>query len=125
MDMDKGSIASVMREVQHQTDQIEASADLDSWLENEAGGKLRKREKQSADDLKSALEAEFLTPSPRFSAEWLNRLQRCVPAFPGGERSMYCLLAALYFHLLASAFGIGKSNLTLFTYPTKADGTFL
>lgn len=38
----------------------------------------RKRPRQSPDDLKSDLEHEFLTPSPRFSPEWLNRLQRFV-----------------------------------------------
>jgi len=46
--------------------------------ENEAVDSVRsrKRARQSADDLKAELENEFLTPSPRFSPEWLNRLQK-------------------------------------------------
>lgn len=43
----------------------------------------RQRSVQSATDLKAELEEEFLTPSPRFSSEWLNRLQRYVgSSFP-------------------------------------------
>ncbi|KAL4914727.1 armadillo-type protein [Aspergillus aurantiobrunneus] len=36
----------------------------------------RRRARPSATELRRELENEFLTPSPRFSAEWLNRLQR-------------------------------------------------
>lgn len=35
----------------------------------------RKRVKKSKEVLKQELEAEFLTPSPKFSTQWLNRLQ--------------------------------------------------
>jgi antiviral helicase SKI2 len=38
----------------------------------------RRRTRPSAAELKRELENEFLTPSPRFSPEWLNRLQRYV-----------------------------------------------
>jgi hypothetical protein len=117
-----GGIASVMREVQHQTERIEASEDLDSWLDNESGGKLRQREKQSAEELKRALEAEFLTPSPRFSAEWLNRLQRCV------RPTMYRPFASVLLsrsHLPARAFGIAENVPNIVHLPNKADGMFL
>lgn len=36
----------------------------------------RKKTRQSPDDIKAEVEAEFLSPSPRFGSEWLNRLQR-------------------------------------------------
>ncbi|KAL2872424.1 armadillo-type protein [Aspergillus lucknowensis] len=36
----------------------------------------RRRTRRSTAELKQELENEFLTPSPRFSPEWLNRLQR-------------------------------------------------
>ncbi|KAI5299382.1 hypothetical protein KEM55_002213, partial [Ascosphaera atra] len=36
---------------------------------------FRPRDAQSADDLKRELEEEFLTPSTKFSTEWLNSLQ--------------------------------------------------
>ncbi|KAI0162119.1 DSHCT domain-containing protein [Xylariaceae sp. FL1272] len=36
----------------------------------------RKRVKQDPADLKAALEKKYLTPSPKFSTEWLNRLQQ-------------------------------------------------
>ncbi|KAL4871949.1 hypothetical protein BDV12DRAFT_183499 [Aspergillus spectabilis] len=36
----------------------------------------RRRARPTATELKKDLEDEFLTPSPRFSPEWLNRLQR-------------------------------------------------
>ncbi|KAL2834288.1 armadillo-type protein [Aspergillus cavernicola] len=36
----------------------------------------RRRARSSATELKHELENEFLTPSPRFNSEWLNRLQR-------------------------------------------------
>ena len=38
----------------------------------------QKRNPQSTEELKTELENEFLTPSPRFSPDWLNRLQRLV-----------------------------------------------
>lgn len=36
----------------------------------------RKRSRHDKEDLKADLEREFLTPSPTFSPDWLNRLQR-------------------------------------------------
>ncbi|KKK25716.1 hypothetical protein P175DRAFT_0462955 [Aspergillus ochraceoroseus IBT 24754] len=36
----------------------------------------RRKTHQNAAELKEELESEFLTPSPRFSPEWLNRLQK-------------------------------------------------
>ncbi|KAG9242809.1 NUC185 domain-containing protein [Calycina marina] len=36
----------------------------------------RKRAKQNLDDLKKELEKKYLTPSAKFSTEWLNRLQQ-------------------------------------------------
>lgn len=36
----------------------------------------KRRARPSAAELRRDLENEFLTPSPRFSSEWLNRLQR-------------------------------------------------
>lgn len=78
------NLAAVMKQVQRKSEAIDDCAtDLDSWIGGDAAeGKPqpqpqpRKREKQSADDLKRELESEFLTPSPRFSTRWLNRLQR-------------------------------------------------
>jgi antiviral helicase SKI2 len=36
----------------------------------------KRRARPSTAELRRDLENEFLTPSPRFSSEWLNRLQR-------------------------------------------------
>lgn len=51
-------------------------------VEEESGSfenhRPRKRTRQNEDDLKAELETEFLTPSARFSPEWLNRLQKLV-----------------------------------------------
>lgn len=44
----------------------------------DANQRPRKRTRQSPEDIKSELEAEFLTPSARFGGEWLGRLQRFV-----------------------------------------------
>lgn len=59
--------------------------DIDARIEEEERGsqeepRPRKRARQDVEDLKAELERDFLTPSPRFSPEWLNRLQRLVPA---------------------------------------------
>lgn len=72
------NIASAMRQAQHNADAVDSTTDLDAWIGNEGMGKPRRREMQSADDLKKDLENEFLTPSPRFSTQWLNRLQKYV-----------------------------------------------
>lgn len=65
---------------------------FDARLADEENGtyenhRPRKRSRQSPEDLKSELEHEFLTPSPRFSPEWLNRLQRfvCLRLFVSGD----------------------------------------
>ncbi|KAL4778196.1 armadillo-type protein [Aspergillus varians] len=54
---------------------------FDARIAEEASGTCqiqapRRRARPSATELKRDLENEFLTPSPRFSSEWLNRLQR-------------------------------------------------
>jgi antiviral helicase SKI2 len=36
----------------------------------------RKRIKQDGETLKKELEQKYLTPSPKFSTEWLNKLQQ-------------------------------------------------
>lgn len=36
----------------------------------------KKIRRHNEEDLKKELEDEFLTPSPRFSPDWLNRLQK-------------------------------------------------
>lgn len=41
----------------------------------------RQRKRQTADELKDELETEFLSPSSKFSPDWLNRLQRCCLPF--------------------------------------------
>ncbi|WEW59028.1 Antiviral helicase ski2 [Emydomyces testavorans] len=71
-------LAAAIHQVQLNANSLDATADLDAWLVNggEIQGKPRKREVQSSEDLKRELEEEFLTPSPRFSTEWLNRLQQ-------------------------------------------------
>lgn len=60
------------------------ATDIDARIEEEERGtqeklRPRKRARQDVEELKAELEREFLTPSPRFSPEWLNRLQRLVP----------------------------------------------
>ena len=73
-----GDIACVMRQVRNNADTIDSTVDLDAWIGNDGTGKPRRREVQSADDLKKDLESQFLTPSPRFNTQWLNRLQKYV-----------------------------------------------
>ncbi|CRG91431.1 antiviral helicase SKI2 [Talaromyces islandicus] len=75
------SLSSSLAELQLNADQLTA-ADFDARLvdqENNATAepiRSRKRVRQSVDEIKSELENEFLTPSPIFSPDWLNRLQR-------------------------------------------------
>lgn len=52
------------------------TVNIDDFLDS---GRPRKKARQSLDDLKQQLEQEFLTPSAKFSPEWLNRLQQSVP----------------------------------------------
>lgn len=54
---------------------------FDARLADEANGKIenfqaRKQASQSAQELLTELENEFLTPSDKFSNKWLNSLQR-------------------------------------------------
>ena len=63
--------------------QIDPAA-YDARLEAEGNGtsegvRPRPKVKKNLQNLKSELEEEFLTPSSRFSSDWLNRLQRSVP----------------------------------------------
>lgn len=46
---------------------------IDSILEEQ---RPRKRVKQSEEALKKELELKYLTPSSKFSPEWLNKLQQ-------------------------------------------------
>ncbi|EFW17001.1 DEAD/DEAH box RNA helicase, partial [Coccidioides posadasii str. Silveira] len=68
-----------MQQVQINAQALDVDAELDAWIDG-AGeateGKRRKRQPQSAEELKRELEEEFLAPSPRFNTQWLNRLQK-------------------------------------------------
>jgi antiviral helicase SKI2 len=46
---------------------------IDHILEHQ---RPRKRVKQNRESLKQELEQKYLTPSPTFSTEWLNKLQQ-------------------------------------------------
>jgi antiviral helicase SKI2 len=39
----------------------------------------QKRARREPDEVKAELEAKYLSPSPTFSAAWLNRLQQYIP----------------------------------------------
>ncbi|OJJ81640.1 SKI complex RNA helicase subunit SKI2 [Aspergillus glaucus CBS 516.65] len=74
------SLASTLAKLNLNAQQSSGSV-FDARLTEEENGtyenhRPRKRTKQTAEDLKASLEAEFLTPSSRFSTEWLNHLQR-------------------------------------------------
>ncbi|KAJ9222077.1 NUC185 domain-containing protein [Paecilomyces variotii] len=77
--MTLGALTSSLERLRLQAENLDSTV-IDDLIEqeNEAvdGVRSRKRARQSADDLKAELENEFLTPSPRFSPEWLNRLQK-------------------------------------------------
>ncbi|KAL1967021.1 hypothetical protein VTN77DRAFT_3545 [Rasamsonia byssochlamydoides] len=74
------SLASSLAQLRLNADQVDATSFDARIAEEEAGTgeglRPRKRARQNVDDLKSELERDFLTPSPRFSPDWLNRLQR-------------------------------------------------
>lgn len=56
-----------------------ASADdlADDWIDQILDQRQpRKRVKQDGEALKKELEQKYLTPSPNFSTEWLNKLQQ-------------------------------------------------
>ncbi|OJJ46626.1 hypothetical protein ASPZODRAFT_152081 [Penicilliopsis zonata CBS 506.65] len=76
------SLATALSQLKLDAQQVR-TPDFDARLvEEESGGayahtqRPRKRVRQDAEALKAELERDFLTPSPRFSPEWLNRLQR-------------------------------------------------
>ncbi|KAL1982697.1 hypothetical protein VTN96DRAFT_948 [Rasamsonia emersonii] len=74
------SLASSLAQLRLNADRADA-ANFDARIAEEEMGtgeglRPRKRARQNVDDLKSELERDFLTPSPRFSPDWLNRLQR-------------------------------------------------
>lgn len=73
------ALTSSLELLRLRADNLDSTA-IDDLIEreNEAEDSVRSRQRarQSADELKAELEDEFLTPSPRFSPEWLNRLQK-------------------------------------------------
>ncbi|XHG03308.1 hypothetical protein AWENTII_006619 [Aspergillus wentii] len=74
------SLASTLAELNLNAQGLDGSA-FDARIAEEEKGtyenhRPRKRTRQTAEDLKTSLETEFLTPSSQFSPEWLNRLQR-------------------------------------------------
>ncbi|GAQ06728.1 putative ATP-dependent RNA helicase C550.03c [Aspergillus lentulus] len=74
------TVASILAGLNLNSENLSGSA-FDAQLVEEEKGTYRhrgprQRPRQSASDLKAELEREFLTPSPRFSSEWLNRLQK-------------------------------------------------
>ncbi|EEP76812.1 RNA helicase [Uncinocarpus reesii 1704] len=71
-------LVAALHQVRLHAQTLDAEAgDLDAWMtSSHTQANRRTRPVQSAEELKRELEAEFLTPSPRFSAEWLNRLQQ-------------------------------------------------
>lgn len=77
--MTLGALTSSLERLRLHAENLDSTV-IDDLIEqeNEAVDSVRsrKRARQSADDLKAELENEFLTPSPRFSPEWLNRLQK-------------------------------------------------
>lgn len=76
------SLAAALAQLKLGVEDISAS-DFDRRLAEEENGiyedhRPRKRAPQNVDDIKAELESDFLTPSPRFTPEWLNRLQMFV-----------------------------------------------
>lgn len=63
---------------------LDPASDPDACFTSDNSGEklqrssLKKKEPLSVEALKNELEQEFLTPSPRFSTEWLNILQKYV-----------------------------------------------
>lgn len=72
-----------MSQLRLSSDKLDA-AEFDTRLIEEEegiidGSRSRKKiRRHNEEDLKKELEDEFLTPSPRFSPDWLNRLQKYV-----------------------------------------------
>jgi antiviral helicase SKI2 len=77
------SLTSSLQHLRLSVSQIDPAA-YNARLEAEENDTLegvrpRQKVKKDLQNLKSELEEEFLTPSSRFSSDWLNRLQRSVP----------------------------------------------
>ena len=74
-------LSSQLSQLRLSSDKLDA-ARFDARLIEEEDGIMdssrsrKKIRRHNEDDLKKELEDEFLTPSPRFSPDWLNRLQR-------------------------------------------------
>ncbi|KUL89142.1 hypothetical protein ZTR_05967 [Talaromyces verruculosus] len=74
-------LSSQLSQLRLSSDKLDA-ASFDARLIEEEDGIMdssrsrKKIRRHNEDDLKKELEDEFLTPSPRFSPDWLNRLQK-------------------------------------------------
>lgn len=54
-----------------------SNEEADNWIDDILDlQRPRKRVKQDSEALKLSLEQKFLTPSTKFSPEWLNKLQQ-------------------------------------------------
>ena len=76
------SLASTLERLRLKEQHLDRSA-FDARIEeeeNEIYDKVRprKRIRSGMEDTKAELEREFLTPTPTFSPDWLNRLQKYV-----------------------------------------------
>jgi antiviral helicase SKI2 len=76
------SLTSSLQRLRLNVGQIDPAI-FDARLREEENGttdevRPPQRAKKDLESLKPELEDEFLTPSPRFNPDWLNRLQRCV-----------------------------------------------
>lgn len=76
------ALASMLAQLQLDVQRLSGSA-FDARITEEENRTYRnhapcERARPSVEDLKTELERDFLTPSPKFSPEWLNRLQRFV-----------------------------------------------
>jgi antiviral helicase SKI2 len=74
------SLDSPMKQLDLEGKQFDSAA-FDARLADEEDGKIenfqpRKQAPQSAEELLTELEKEFLTPSDQFSTTWLNSLQK-------------------------------------------------
>lgn len=75
-------LASELAQLRLSSDALDASSYDARLIEEEKGGLIdssrwrKKIRSLNDEDLKKELEDEFLTPSPRFSSNWLNRLQK-------------------------------------------------
>ncbi|PGH18707.1 hypothetical protein AJ80_04360 [Polytolypa hystricis UAMH7299] len=74
------NLASAIQKVSLSAEKLSSNDDLDLWITTEnapqVAARPRRHELQSMEDLKKQLERDFLTPSPRFSTQWLNKLQQ-------------------------------------------------